>query len=63
MNTSLVIPLNAPLREGTHPECICRTCKHIAADWSFCKPSIVESATTFDKYQVVRKCNGYEAMK
>lgn len=54
------IPFGAQLREGTHRECICRSCQHIAAEWSFCKPLISESKYTDDHYQVVTACRGYK---
>lgn len=59
-----VIPLDAPLRMGTHPECICRSCRHIAADWSWCKPRITELSKSADhKYTVVKQCSGYESAR
>lgn len=59
MDKELVIPLNATIRAATYERSLCRTCKHIVAAWSFCKPRIVRSGYA-DGYNYVAECNGYE---
>lgn len=59
MKNTLVILLDA-LLDCTHDQSICKTCTHLAADWSYCRPLIIQQTMSDEGKPTVLECGGYQ---